>query len=120
MKEGEGLLRRKCGQPFFAPDVLIPMMPYFTAGKEANVYHATGGAESPHADLAIKVYKTSILVFKDRDRCAVQYVIASSAATHGHLFTLYTRGHAIASILSGGGVYLHIREPNTCIYPLSV
>jgi len=35
-------------------------------GKEANVYHATGGAEN--ADLAIKVYKTSILVFKDRDR----------------------------------------------------
>lgn len=39
-----------------------------TAGKEANVYHATGGEDN--ADLAIKVYKTSILVFKDRDRCA--------------------------------------------------
>jgi len=36
-----------------------------STGKEANVYHAStpGGA-----DLAIKVYKTSILVFKDRDR----------------------------------------------------
>ena len=36
-----------------------------STGKEANVYHAftpTGG------ELAIKVYKTSILVFKDRDR----------------------------------------------------
>eukprot|EP00775_Hariotina_reticulata_P007695 gene7695-7894_t len=36
-----------------------------STGKEANVYHAC----SPEgADLAIKVYKTSILVFKDRDR----------------------------------------------------
>lgn len=36
-----------------------------STGKEANVYHAQapGGAE-----LAIKIYKTSILVFKDRDR----------------------------------------------------
>lgn len=38
-----------------------------STGKEANVYHAT----SPTGpDLAIKVYKTSILVFKDRDRLA--------------------------------------------------
>lgn len=36
------------------------------SGKEANVYHATGGTD--HPDLAIKVYKTSVLVFKDRDR----------------------------------------------------
>ena len=35
-----------------------------STGKEANVYHATGEP----GDLAIKVYKTSILVFKDRDR----------------------------------------------------
>lgn len=38
-----------------------------STGKEANVYHATGG-QGPYPDLAIKVYKTSILVFKDRDR----------------------------------------------------
>jgi RIO kinase 1 len=38
-----------------------------STGKEANVYHATGGS-GPHPDLAIKVYKTSVLVFKDRDR----------------------------------------------------
>ncbi|KAI8467991.1 MAG: RIO kinase [Monoraphidium minutum] len=38
-----------------------------STGKEANVYHATGGG-GPYPDLAIKVYKTSILVFKDRDR----------------------------------------------------
>lgn len=36
-----------------------------STGKEANVYHATVEGE---ADRAIKVYKTSILVFKDRDR----------------------------------------------------
>lgn len=35
------------------------------AGKEANVYHACA---PDGTDLAIKVYKTSILVFKDRDR----------------------------------------------------
>ena len=36
-----------------------------STGKEANVYHAS----TPDGqDLAIKIYKTSILVFKDRDR----------------------------------------------------
>ncbi|KAI8969622.1 RIO1 family-domain-containing protein [Trametes punicea] len=36
-----------------------------STGKEANVYHAV----SPdHRHLALKIYKTSILVFKDRDR----------------------------------------------------
>ena len=52
-----------------------------STGKEANVYHATAGEahlrtlEADDAsgsvfsrDLAVKVYKTSILVFKDRDR----------------------------------------------------
>lgn len=36
-----------------------------STGKEANVYHAT---TSTGADRAIKVFKTSILVFKDRDK----------------------------------------------------
>ena len=36
-----------------------------STGKEANVYHAFGVDE---AEYAVKVYKTSILVFKDRDR----------------------------------------------------
>ncbi|KIJ62642.1 hypothetical protein HYDPIDRAFT_94239 [Hydnomerulius pinastri MD-312] len=36
-----------------------------STGKEANVYHALT-PESTH--LALKIYKTSILVFKDRDR----------------------------------------------------
>lgn len=36
-----------------------------STGKEANVYHAV---THDGTDLAVKVYKTSILVFKDRDR----------------------------------------------------
>ncbi|TYG76823.1 hypothetical protein ES288_D03G145700v1 [Gossypium darwinii] len=36
-----------------------------STGKEANVYHAT---KSDGQELAIKVYKTSVLVYKDRDR----------------------------------------------------
>ena len=40
-----------------------------STGKEANVYHAsTPGGQ----DMAIKIYKTSVLVFKDRDRCACE------------------------------------------------
>jgi len=36
-----------------------------STGKEANVYHALAGDKSSYA---IKIYKTSILVFKDRER----------------------------------------------------
>lgn len=36
-----------------------------STGKEANVYHATSKTDDEYA---IKIYKTSILVFKDRDR----------------------------------------------------
>lgn len=36
-----------------------------STGKEANVYHAVCNSG---ASLAVKVYKTSILTFKDRDR----------------------------------------------------
>lgn len=43
-----------------------------STGKEANVYHAT--EESENIELAIKVYKTAILVFRDRDR----YVVGDS------------------------------------------
>ena len=35
-----------------------------STGKEANVYHAT----SKEGNFAVKIYKTSILVFKDRER----------------------------------------------------
>jgi len=36
-----------------------------STGKEANVYHATA---PDGAHMALKIYKTSILIFKDRDR----------------------------------------------------
>lgn len=36
-----------------------------STGKEANVYHATSKTDTEYA---IKIYKTSILVFKDRDK----------------------------------------------------
>ncbi|KAJ9614426.1 Serine/threonine-protein kinase rio1 [Cladophialophora chaetospira] len=42
-----------------------------STGKEANVYHAISTSEDPTQDdthVAIKVYKTSILVFKDREK----------------------------------------------------
>jgi len=39
-----------------------------STGKEANVYHCMGGAEQPDQSRAVKIFKTSILVFKDRDK----------------------------------------------------
>ncbi|XP_024530272.1 serine/threonine-protein kinase RIO1 [Selaginella moellendorffii] len=48
-----------------------------STGKEANVYHAT--TESGE-ELAVKVYKTSILVFKDRDK----YVQGDFRFRHGY------------------------------------
>lgn len=42
-----------------------------STGKEANVYHAVAASEdpdTPDTQVAIKVYKTSILVFKDREK----------------------------------------------------
>ncbi|KAL5725502.1 non-specific serine/threonine protein kinase [Ranunculus cassubicifolius] len=48
-----------------------------STGKEANVYHAT---KIDGQELAIKVYKTSILVFKDRDR----YVQGDYRFRHGY------------------------------------
>ena len=48
-----------------------------STGKEANVYHAFGPEGS---EFAIKVYKTSILVFRDRDR----YVSGEFRFRHGY------------------------------------
>ncbi|KAI4355031.1 hypothetical protein L6164_003849 [Bauhinia variegata] len=48
-----------------------------STGKEANVYHAT---KSDGQEVAIKIYKTSILVFKDRDR----YVQGDYRFRHGY------------------------------------
>lgn len=36
-----------------------------TPQQEANVYHAFSNT----GEVAVKVYKTSVLTFKDRDRC---------------------------------------------------
>ena len=63
-----------------------------STGKEANVYHATTAADASAASstadgeppakgsLALKIYKTSILVFKDRDR----YVSGEFRFRHGY------------------------------------
>ncbi|CAI9728028.1 serine/threonine-protein kinase RIO1-like [Octopus vulgaris] len=48
-----------------------------STGKEANVYHATGKDDF---DIAVKIYKTSILVFKDRDK----YVSGEYRFRHGY------------------------------------
>ncbi|XP_023234080.1 serine/threonine-protein kinase RIO1-like [Centruroides sculpturatus] len=48
-----------------------------STGKEANVYHATS---KDGIDKAIKIYKTSILVFKDRDK----YVNGEFRFRHGY------------------------------------
>ena len=48
-----------------------------STGKEANVYYATG---RDGASCAVKVYKTSILVFKDRDK----YVTGEFRFRHGY------------------------------------
>ena len=48
-----------------------------STGKEANVYHATSKSNE---DYAIKIYKTSILTFKDRDK----YVSGEYRFRHGY------------------------------------
>ena len=54
-------------------------------GKEANVYHARGRGlpeegGDPNRELAIKIYKTSILIFKDRER----YITGEFRFRHGY------------------------------------
>lgn len=44
---------------------LVTVQGCISTGKEANVYYAKGANGK---ELAIKIYKTSILIFKDRDR----------------------------------------------------
>jgi RIO kinase 1 len=48
-----------------------------STGKEANVYHANG---PDNTEFAVKIYKTSILVFKDRDR----YIGGEFRFRHGY------------------------------------
>lgn len=49
-----------------------------STGKEANVYHSA--CEKDGQDKAVKIYKTSILVFKDRDK----YVSGEFRFRHGY------------------------------------
>ncbi|XP_022191489.2 serine/threonine-protein kinase RIO1 [Nilaparvata lugens] len=51
-----------------------------STGKEANVYHATALKDNEVKHLAIKIYKTSILIFKDRDK----YVSGEFRFRHGY------------------------------------
>eukprot|EP00887_Chlorella_sp_A99_P005225 scaffold1.g5225.t1 len=53
-----------------------------STGKEANVYHASGAGGQ---ELAIKVYKTAILVFRDRDRWAWEHMTAAVGGVVGVL-----------------------------------
>jgi RIO kinase 1 len=69
-----------------------------STGKEANVYHATGGG-GPYSDLAIKVYKTSILVFKDRDR----YVTGDFRFRQGYCRSNPRKMVKVGLFLGGGG-----------------
>ena len=48
-----------------------------STGKEANVYYAKGAEKK---ELAIKIYKTSILIFKDRER----YISGEFRFRHGY------------------------------------
>ncbi|KAL1303680.1 hypothetical protein AAFC00_007034 [Neodothiora populina] len=54
-------------------DIVSEINGVLSTGKEANVYHAVssppeGQEDGPPVNRAIKVYKTRILVFKDRDK----------------------------------------------------
>jgi RIO kinase 1 len=51
-----------------------------STGKEANVYHAVRTDDNSTKHCAIKVYKTAILVFKDRDK----YITGEHRFRHGY------------------------------------
>ncbi|KAF0972834.1 hypothetical protein FDP41_009083 [Naegleria fowleri] len=56
-----------------------------STGKEANVYYACGDEDEENSEkqYAIKIYKTSILVFKDRDRYVTgEYRFKSGYSKH--------------------------------------
>ena len=63
-----------------------------SAGKEANVYYAKAGKKNTTnvKEFAIKIYKTSILVFKDREK----YVSGEHRWRKGYCKYFWTWGHA--------------------------
>ncbi|XP_062555426.1 serine/threonine-protein kinase RIO1 [Armigeres subalbatus] len=58
-------------------DMICEINGCISTGKEANVYHATAKVGM---DYAIKIFKTSILIFKDRDK----YVTGEYRFRHGY------------------------------------
>lgn len=58
-------------------DMICEINGCISTGKEANVYHATA---KTGMDYAIKIFKTSILIFKDRDK----YVTGEYRFRHGY------------------------------------
>ncbi|XP_039436185.1 serine/threonine-protein kinase RIO1 [Culex pipiens pallens] len=58
-------------------DMICEINGCISTGKEANVYHATA---KTGMDYAIKIFKTSILIFKDRDK----YVTGEFRFRHGY------------------------------------
>ncbi|XP_055614351.1 serine/threonine-protein kinase RIO1 [Uranotaenia lowii] len=58
-------------------DMISEINGCISTGKEANVYHATA---KTGMDYAIKIFKTSILIFKDRDK----YVTGEFRFRHGY------------------------------------
>jgi RIO kinase 1 len=61
-------------------DVVSEINGCVSTGKEANVYHAVRDDEEYTRDCAIKVYKTAILAFKDRDK----YITGEHRFRHGY------------------------------------
>ena len=60
-----------------------------STGKEANVYYARG-SDGSNREYAVKIFKTSILVFKDRDRYTFcQLPLSSHHTSFRHFLPLY-------------------------------
>lgn len=59
--------------------VLTSVNGCISAGKEANVYHAGGGDEFP-GDIALKIYKVTTMVFRDRE----EYIDGEFRFRKGH------------------------------------
>ena len=71
-----------------------------STGKEANVYHATRNNPTgdDEADVAIKVYKTSILVFKDREQYISGDYRFSNGCSKGNPRKMVSLACAVAAV----------------------
>lgn len=96
-----------------------------STGKEANVYHATGGASSTPdgapAELAIKVYKTAILVFKDRDRCTPPQPLVAQCVVYAFVCSAAEgAGGAGSGRRHGAAIVGHSTRPSAHALPPAV